>query len=77
MANWGKDSIKLDFPTGGTVTSIYIFKAGDLKKPVKQTGFAGEATDEQSIYFTKQEKGKYLVELRSCHWSGRCWLTIK
>jgi hypothetical protein len=71
------DNIAVYFPSGGTETTISVYKNIKSKKPIYKIWYEFSDNQKNYIVFKKSEKGKYFITLASCHWAGRIWLNIK
>lgn len=71
------DTLWLNFPEGGTVTTVGLHKS-ELEEDiaVKELAYMLDGLDHY-IPITKAEIGKYYVRYGSCWWGGEFWLTIK
>lgn len=73
------DSICIFFPSGGTVTSVSIFKIfKDSTYEEFQPSFSTISEKCPNIFvFHKTDTGNYFVNYSSCHWGGNFPLVIK
>ena len=71
------DSIAVYFPSGGTETTISVYKTMKSKKPTHEIWYVFGMEQKNYIVFKKSDKGSHFVRLASCHWAGSIWLNIK
>lgn len=72
------DSVEIEIPPGGTITSADLYKDSILKNPIASVpGFTiGEFI---SNHFTVSSKlrGRYFLHYGSCHWWSELWINFE
>ena len=64
----GLDSVALIFPSGGTQTSVALYKTKNSDDFIKIIGFQDEDGESNRMMLYKSEVGKYYIKFHSCHW---------
>lgn len=77
LSKSGFDSITVYFPSGGTETTISVYKNREEKKPIHEIWYHSGSNQKNYIVFKKSEKGNYFITLASCHWARNVWLNIE
>ena len=70
------DSIKVYFPYGGTQSGASLYADSTSQKSIKSLSY-GIGEDENYLWFSKKDIGRYYVRFGSCHWGNAFWLTIR
>lgn len=72
-----QDSVRVEFPYGGTVSSAVLYSdSSSAKRELKSITY--DLMEKGNYFvFSKTDIGRYYVDFGSCHWGNEFWLTIK
>jgi hypothetical protein len=74
------DSVDIEIPFGGTVTSACFYEDSTVEKPVSESvSFMLGLLElkENCITVSSQLNGRYFLRYGSCHWGSQMWVNFK
>lgn len=74
----GCDSLRLYFPSGGTVTHAGLYKDSLRLEEIASTpSFSMMPDGKNFLTLAQNQKGRYYLNYSSCHWGSRMWLVLE